>query len=45
MFCFGGVSGTGTMFTDRFPVGLVWLEDRSLVAVPLLCMQEVSFDT
>jgi len=37
MFCFRDVTGTGTMVSDRFPVGLVWLEDTSLVAVALLC--------
>ena len=39
------VTGTGTMVTDGFPLGLVWFQDTSLVAVALLCMQEVSFDT
>jgi len=33
------------MGTYGFPLGLVWFQDTSLVAVPLLCMQEVSFDT
>jgi len=37
MFCLGGVTGTGTMFTDGFPSGLVWFQDTSLVAVALLC--------
>jgi len=37
MFCFGGVTSTGTMVTDRFPLGLVWFPDTSLVAVALLC--------
>jgi len=45
MFCFGGVTGTGTLVTDGFPLGLVPFQDTSLVAVALLCMQEVSFDT
>jgi len=39
------VSGTGTMVTDGFPAGLVWFQDTSLVAVALLCMQEVLLDT
>jgi len=25
------------MVTDRFPLGLVWFQDTSLVAVALLC--------
>jgi len=33
------------MVTDRFALGLVWFQDTSQVAVALLCMQEVSFDT
>jgi len=37
MFCFRGVTGTGTMVTDGFPLGLVWFQDTSLVAVALLC--------
>jgi len=45
MFCFGGVTGTGTMVTDGFALRLVWFQDTSLVALALLCMQEVSFDT
>jgi len=45
MFCFGGVTGTGTMVTDGFSLGLVLFQDTSLVAVALLRMQEVSFDT
>jgi len=36
MFCFRCVSGTGTMVSDRFPVGLFWLQDTSLLAVALL---------
>ena len=32
-----GVTGTGTMVTDGFPLGLVWFQDTSLVAVALLC--------
>jgi len=43
MFCFRGVTGTGTMVTDGFPLGLDWFQDTSLVAVALLRMQEVSF--
>jgi len=39
------VSGTDTMVTEGFPVGLVWFEDTSLVALVLLCMQEVSLVT
>jgi len=31
------VSGTDTMVTNGFPLGLVWFQDRSLVAVALLC--------
>ena len=31
------VTGTGTMVTDEFPLGLVWFQDTSLVAVALLC--------
>ena len=45
MFCFGGVTGTGTTVTDGFPLVLVWFQDTSLVAVALLCMQEVSLVT
>jgi len=45
MFWFGGVPGTGTMVSDGFPLGLVGFQDTSRVAVGLLCMQEVSFDT
>jgi len=45
MFGFGGVTGTGTMVTNGFPFGLIWFQDRSLVAVALLGMHEVSFDT
>jgi len=40
-----GVTGTGTMVTDRLPLGLVWFQDTSLVAVALLCIEDVSFDT
>jgi len=40
-----GVTGTGTIVTDGFPLGLVGFQDMSLVAVALLCMQEVSFDS
>jgi len=40
-----GITGTGTMVTDGLPLGFVWFQDTSLVAVALLCMQEVSFDT
>jgi len=36
MFCFGGVTGTGTMVTDGLLLGLVWFQDTSLVAVALL---------
>jgi len=36
------VISTGTMVTDGFPLGLVWFQDTSLVAVALLCIQEVS---
>jgi len=39
------VISTGTMVTDGFPLGLVWFQDTSLVAVALLCMQEVSLVT
>jgi len=35
MFSFGGVTGTGTMVTDGFPLGLVWFQDTSLAAVAL----------
>jgi len=31
------VTGTGTMVPDGFPLGLVWFQDTSLVAVALLC--------
>ena len=31
------VTGTGTMVTDTFPLGLVLFQDTSLVAVALLC--------
>jgi len=31
------VTGTGTMVNDGFPLGLVWFQDTSLVAVALLC--------
>ena len=31
------VTGTGTMVTDGFPLGLVWFQDTSHVAVVLLC--------
>jgi len=33
------------MVTDGFSLQLVWVQNMSLVAVALLCMQEVSFDT
>jgi len=39
------VTGTGTMVTDGFLLGLVWFQDTSLVAVALLWMQAVSFET
>jgi len=32
-----GVTSTGTKVTDGFPLGLVWFQDTSLVAVVLLC--------
>jgi len=32
-----GVTGTGTMVTDEFPLGLVGFQDTSLVAVALFC--------
>jgi len=30
MFCFGGVTGTGTMVTDGFSLGLVGFRIRAL---------------
>jgi len=36
MFCCSGVTGTGTMVTDGFPLVLVSFQDTSLVAVALL---------
>jgi len=45
MFWLGGVPCTGTIVSDGFPLGLVGFEDTSHVAVGLLCMQEVWFDT
>ena len=36
MFCFEGVTGTGTMVTDRFPLKVVWFQDTRLVAVALV---------
>jgi len=37
MFCFWGVTGTGTMVTDGFSLELVWFLDTSLVALAFLC--------
>jgi len=36
MFSFGGVTGTGTMVSDGFPLGLVCFQNTSLMAVALL---------
>ena len=38
------VTGTGTMVTDEFALGLVWFQDTSLRAVALLCRRN-HFDT
>ena len=34
---FGGITRTRTMVTDGFPLGFVWFQDTSLVALAVLC--------
>jgi len=44
MFCFGGVTGTGTIVTDGFPLELSWVLGYEPCCCSLI-MQEVLFDT